>query len=474
VTRRNRIILTATAALCGALVLTAVRAHDAPRVATGFISRTLCSAAFVSGVNPDEVFSETANAMPGVRLITWAIDYRVDRKAKQVTTTLFWGGMSRAVYREGLGCYLAHGEASVDASLPAAGEIQRASLPEISGPSLVQAANPKLALALDRAFAEPEQPPFRRTKAVVIVKDGHVVAERNAPGYGIDTPILGYSATKSVISALTGILVRQGKLAVDRPAPVATWQNPDDPRHAITVDQLLRHTSGLAMGSSLNASLASTLAPVNEMKYVASDQAGFAESAALESAPGSAWNYHDGNYAILSRLIRDAVGGHAADVLRFARSELFGPLGMRNVTLEFDATGTPEGASQMLAPARDWARFGLLYLNDGVAGGKRILPEGWVDYSASPTPNGWVGYGAGFWTNRGGSLGANYRIEHGWPRDAFLAKGTLGQYVIVIPSERLVIVRLGTAPNWPLTADGVTRLISDVVVATHEARVAGD
>jgi CubicO group peptidase (beta-lactamase class C family) len=474
VTRRNRIILTATAVLCGALVLTAVRAQDAPRVATGFISRTLCSAAFVSGVNPDEVFSETVDAMPGVRLITWAIDYRVDRKAKQVTTTLFWGGISRAVYREGLGCYLAHGEASVDASLPAAGEIQRASLPEISGPSLVQAANPKLALALDRAFAEPEQPPFRRTKAVVIVKDGHVVAERYAPGYGIDTPILGYSATKSVISALTGILVRQGKLAVDRPAPVATWQNPDDPRHAITVDQLLRHTSGLAMGSSLNASLASTLAPVNEMKYVASDQAGFAESAALESAPGSAWNYHDGNYAILSRLIRDAVGGHAADVLRFARSELFGPLGMRNVTLEFDATGTPEGASQMLAPARDWARFGLLYLNDGVAGGKRILPEGWVDYSASPTPNGWVGYGAGFWTNRGWSLGANYRIEHGWPRDAFLAKGTLGQYVIVIPSERLVIVRLGTAPNWPLTADGVTRLISDVVVATHEARVAGD
>jgi CubicO group peptidase (beta-lactamase class C family) len=474
VTRRNRIILTATAVLCGALVLTAVRAQDAPRVATGFISRTLCSAAFVSGVNPDEVFSETVDAMPGVRLITWAIDYRVDRKAKQVTTTLFWGGISRAVYREGLGCYLAHGEASVDASLPAAGEIQRASLPEISGPSLVQAANPKLALALDRAFAEPEQPPFRRTKAVVIVKDGHVVAERYAPGYGIDTPILGYSATKSVISALTGILVRQGKLAVDRPAPVATWQNPDDPRHAITVDQLLRHTSGLAMGSSLNASLASTLAPVNEMKYVASDQAGFAESAALESAPGSAWNYHDGNYAILSRLIRDAVGGHAADVLRFARSELFGPLGMRNVTLEFDATGTPEGASQMLAPARDWARFGLLYLNDGVAGGKRILPEGWVDYSASPTPNGWVGYGAGFWTNRGWSLGANYRIEHGWPRDAFLAKGTLGQYVIVIPSERLVIVRLGTAPNWPLTADGVTRLISDVVAATHEARVAGD
>jgi CubicO group peptidase (beta-lactamase class C family) len=114
----------------------------------------------------------------------------------------------------------------------------------------------------------------------------------------------------------------------------------------------------------------------------------------------------------------------------------------------------------------------MLYLNDGVAGGKRILPEGWVKYSASPTPNGWVGYGAGFWTNRGDSYGATYRIEHGWPRDAFFAKGTIGQYVIVIPSERLVIVRLGTSPNWPFNADGVSRLVSDVVAATGKGQVA--
>ena len=153
-------------------------------------------------------------------------------------------------------------------------------------------------------------------------------------------------------------------------------------------------------------------------------------------------------------------------MLRFARTELFDPLGMHNVTLEFDAAGTPEGSSQMLAPARDWARFGLLYLNDGVVGGKRILPEGWVNYSASPTPNAWVGYGAGFWTNLGDSFGATYRIEHGWPRDAFFAKGTIGQYVIVIPSERLVIVRLGRSPNWPPDADGVFDLVSDVVAAT--------
>jgi CubicO group peptidase (beta-lactamase class C family) len=126
----------------------------------------------------------------------------------------------------------------------------------------------------------------------------------------------------------------------------------------------------------------------------------------------------------------------------------------------------------MLASARDWARFGQLYLDDGVAGGKRILPEGWVDYSAAPTPNGWVGYGAGFWSNLGDSFGASYRIEHGWPRDAFMAKGTIGKYVIVIPSGHLVIVRMGTSPNWPPEADGTFGLVGDVVAATRNGRVA--
>ncbi len=168
------------------------------------------------------------------------------------------------------------------------------------------------------------------------------------------------------------------------------------------------------------------------------------------------------------KLIREAVGGRAADVMRFARRELFDPLGMHHLTLQFDASGNPEGSGAMLASARDWARFGMLYLGDGVAGGKRILPEGWVQYSASPTPNARVGYGAGFWTNQGSSFGANYRIEHGWPRDAFFAKGTIGQYVIVIPSEHLVIVRLGISPNWP-DVDGVSRLVSDVVAATASA-----
>ncbi|MGY4255843.1 CubicO group peptidase (beta-lactamase class C family) [Bradyrhizobium sp. USDA 4516] len=472
-TRRKLFLILAATTAFGALALSAARARDVPEVATGFVANVICSETFVSGLDPRRNLTETTDAMPGAGLITWAMDTEVDLDRKDVTVTLFGLGRSHAVYREGMGCTLEHDETLGETALPPL-RPQAALLPEIAGPALVAPQTPQLAAALDRAFAEPAEPPFRRTRAVVVMKDGRIVAERYAAGVGTDTPLLGFSATKSVISALIGILVREGRLTRDQPVPIAAWRNPDDPRHAITVDQLLRHTAGLALGSSLQASLASVLEPVNRMKFMESDMAAFAESALLESAPGRVWNYHDGNYLILSHLIRNAVGGHAADVMSFAREELFGPLGMRNVVMQFDAAGTPEGSGAMMASARDWARLGQLYLNDGVAGGKRILPEGWVKYSASPTPNAWVGYGAGFWTNLGDSFGARFRVEHGWPRDAFFAKGTIGQYVIIVPSQHLVIVRLGRSPNMPPEADGVFDLVRDVVTATSaSARLAG-
>ncbi len=466
-TRRSILILTtatATALSIGA-VLAAAGSSDAPRIATGFVAHVLCSETFIAGRDPDQVLSETAQAMPGVGLISWGLGVAVDRTRRQVTTTLFGGEPSRAAYRDSLGCTMVHDDRAMDAGLPPAEPATPPLLPEIAGPAEVGTTDPRLRHALERAFAEPDTPPFRHTKAVVVVKNGRLIAERYAEGYGVDTPIHGWSATKSVINALIGILVRQGKLEIYQPAPVALWQNPDDPRHAITIDHLMRHTSGLAMGSSLNASLKSVLDPVNRMKFRERDMAGFAESATLETTPGEAWNYHDGNTMILSRIVRDAAGGHAADVLRLAQRELFGPLGMHNVTLEFDATGTPEGGSQMFATARDWARFGLLYLDDGVIGGKRLLPQGWTRYSASPTPNAWVGYGAGFWTNLGDSYGAGIRTSLGMPRDAFIAKGSFGKWVIIIPSERLVIVRLAVTRDSD-DVENVARLVSDVIAAT--------
>jgi len=467
VTRRRKIVLLTTTIACIGLALGDARARDVPKVATGFVADILCSETFVSGLDPGRNFAETMDAMPGTGLITWAMDTRVDRARKDVTVTLFGIGRSHAVYREGLGCTLDHGAGMADLTVPA-DDGQPALLPEIAGAALVPPQSPKLSAALDRAFTEPAQPPWRRTRAIVVMKSGRIVAERYADGIGPETPLLGFSMTKSVISALTGVLVRQGKLKLDGPAPVAAWKDPSDPRHAITVDQLLRHTAGLALGSSLEASLGSAFEPVNRMKFMESDMAAYAESIPLETSPGTAWNYHDGNILILSHLIRNAAGGSPADALRFARRELFAPLGMRHVTLQLDGSGTIEGSSEMLASARDWARFGQLYLNDGVAGGKRILPEGWVNYSATATPNAWVGIGAGFWTNQGSSFGATLRVDHGWPRDAFFAKGTIGQYTIVIPSEKLVIVRMGRSPNWPPEADGVFDLVRDVVAATRE------
>ena len=465
-TRRNLILILATSTALSALALSAARARDVPKVVTGFVANVLCTETFVSGLDPARVFAETTSAMPGAGLISWALDYHVDRARKDVTVTLFGLGRSHAVYRgEGLGCYLDHGSPAIDIALSPP-EARPALLPEIAGPSIVLPQTTKLAAALDRAFAEPDKSTPRNTRAIVVMRDGRIIAERYAEGVGIDTPLLGFSATKSVIAALAGILVYKGALKLHDPVPIVAWRGAGDARGAITLDHLLRHTAGLALGSSLQASLASALEPVNRMKFMEPDMATYAESMPLASAPGETWNYHDGNTVILAHLIRQAAGGRAADMMRFARQELFEPLGMRHVTLEFDASGNAEGSSQLLASARDWARFGQLYVNDGMAGGKRILPEGWVKYSATPTPGAWVGQGAGFWTNQGDSFGATYRTERGWPRDALYAKGTIGQYVIVVPSERLVIVRLGRSPNWPPEADGVFDLVRDVVAAT--------
>jgi CubicO group peptidase (beta-lactamase class C family) len=203
--------------------------------------------------------------------------------------------------------------------------------------------------------------------------------------------------------------------------------------------------------------------PTAQMVFATPDMAAMAEAAPVSSAPGAVWRYSNGNLLLLSRMIRDAAGGDAASVMRFAHAELFDKLGMTHATLEFDAAGTPIGASHMWASARDWARFGMLYLDDGVVGGQRILPEGWVDYSARLTPGSEAfGYGAGFWTNRGDQVAAPLH-RAGMPRDAFFARGSLGQFVVVVPSARLVIVRMGVSRDRGEYIRQMDRLTADAV-----------
>lgn len=447
-------IVPLTLTACGSL-------ERAAGVAAGFASHQLCSATFVSRVEPEAFYREAI--VPTMRPVSFLLSHKVDRDKAEVTASFAGLAESRAVYRGELGCLVVQGPMPV-AEKPEAHTPAPALLPPIAGSALVEPSNPAIKAALDRTFAENASPPYRNTHAVVIVHGGRVIAERYSAGYGIDTQVIGWSATKSVTNALIGILVRQGKLSPTGAAPIAAWSDPKDPRHTITIDNLLRMNSGLDVGQSLTASASTAFDPSAQMVFNERDMAAFAERVPLKFAPGSDWNYTNGNTLLLSRLIRDNAGGTAASTLAFARRELFDKLGMHHVTLEFDSTGTPIGSSHMLASPRDWARFGLLYLNDGVAGGERLLPEGWVDYSATLTPHSeQYGYAAGFWTQRGTTGGAAYRVKAGLPADSFMARGAFGQYVIVVPSHRLVVARFGTAFTARDDMDVVARLVADVI-----------
>jgi CubicO group peptidase (beta-lactamase class C family) len=437
-----------------------LRPDRAIRVATGAVAHNVCSKTFVSGLDPKAVFTETV-ARDGLRRLRHVLRFHVDRTARTVDASVAGLLTSHAVFHDGLGCVLLHGskepyllKSDIDAlKVPKSPPL----LAEVAGPDIVQPSDPALNAALDHAFEEPAEPPFRKTKAVVVVHDGKVIAERYADGIGVDTPLMGFSMTKSVVSALIGIMTQQGLTSPSLPAPVPEWRGANDPRREIEVEHLLRMTTGLALDETNSG-----FDPSSRMIYLHDDMAGFAVNAVPIAPPGTRWHYSSATTQILARAIRDAVGG-PEQTLAFAWRELLNPLGMRSVTLEFDGSGTLQGSTYMLASARDWAKFGLLYLNDGMIGGKRILHEDWVDFSAAATLG--TDYGAGFWTNRSEHPDARGRVRSGIPRDAFFASGDLGQRIVILPSQHLVVVRLGDSVDPTGDIRGLTRLVKEVIAA---------
>ena len=458
----SRKLIAAALLLAVPIALCAVYRPDrAIRVATGFVTHNVCSKSIVSGLDPRTAFAETVER-EGIRLLRPVLRYRLDRAAGTVDASVAGLFGSRAAFHDGFGCVVLNGphepyllKSDIDAlKRPKAPPL----LPEIAGPAVVEPSDPGLKAALDHAFEEPAAPPFRRTKAVVVVQDGNVVAERYADGIGVETQLLGYSMTKSVINALIGILTQQGLVTPSFPAPVPEWRGATDPRRDIDVEHLMRMTSGLALDETNSG-----FDPSSQMLYLHSDMAGFAAQAPLIAEPGTRWAYSSATTQLLARIIRDAVGG-PEQTLAFAWRELFNPLDMRDVTLEFDGAGTLQGTAYMLASARDWARFGLLYLNDGLIGGRRILHEDWVDLSAAATLD--SDYGAGFWTNRSEHEHAKGRVRLGIPKDAFFASGDLGQRIVILPTQRLVIVRLGDSVDPTGDIRGFGRLVKEVIAAT--------
>jgi len=435
---------------------TDIFAGKALTIATNSVSRSLCDAAFLSHVDPDRMFAQ--EQLPNMSSIGWALRYHVDREKREVRSTVLGAYGARAVYREGLGCVLVHGGATLPESAGFKAQPITRAFPE----PVVVPTDPALRQALDRAFAEPDPAHPRLTKGIVVLHDGKIIAERYAPGYGPDTPIWGHSLSKSITNALVGILVEMGKLRVDQPAAVAAWASPDNPHQTITVDQLLRMDSGLPFDETDGP-----VNPMSRMFFLENDMARYAETVPLVHPPGTVWGYSNLGYVLLARIAADAAGNvGAVGAERFVRNQLFAPLGMRSAVFETDLAGTLVGSSHVYASARDFARFGQLYLDDGVVNGRRILPAGWVAYSHSQTLK--TGYGAGFWTNlvNEGSVpiwDAPWGIPQA-PKDMFYARGAMGQYVIIVPSEHLVIARLGISLHG---GTGIGDLIAAVITALH-------
>jgi CubicO group peptidase (beta-lactamase class C family) len=284
----------------------------------------------------------------------------------------------------------------------------------------------RLQAALDAAFTPSPQERFQTIGVVVVYKD-HIIAERYAPGWGVHVPYRTWSTGKSIMSALIGILVRQGKLDVHAPAPIAAWQGRDDPRRAITIEHLLHMSSGLVSEGTRTT----------KAYWGGIDTAADIASKPLQVQPGTRWKYANYDTLLLTLSMKEVLGGGAA-YWTFPRHELLNKIGMRDTVLEMDPYGNFIMSSQNYSTPRDLARFGLLYLYDGVWQGERILPEGWVAYTVQPAPADTQGhYGAQFWL-----YGRDPRL----PDDVFSTAGSRGQYVTICPSHHLVVSRMGLDP----------------------------
>jgi CubicO group peptidase (beta-lactamase class C family) len=435
-------------------------------IGTGYTAKYICSSVFISHRDPQVTYREDVAPINPIAKI---IDVNIDREHKKVVASSFGLFKSTALYREGCGCTLIVGTTEaelrkqafmVPQSPPASQVVSSAPWPIGDGEAvepLPGGANiQRLKEAIDAAFAEPDPVKKKMTRAVIVVYDGKIIGEKYAPGFAKDMPLLSWSMGKSVTNALVGILVRQGKLRIHEPAPVPEWQEAGDPRNKITLDQLLRMSSGLKFDETYEP-----LHDVTEMLYRSYDFAAYAAKKPLEAAPDSKWVYSSGTANIVARIVRHAAEKDYPRYYDFLRKELFEKIGMRSAVPEPDPSGTFVGSSYMLATPRDWARFGLLYLQDGVWGGERILPEGWVKYTTTPTPKAPQGkYGAFFWLNAGTE---GNPIDRPWPdapRDTFSARGYQEQYVVIIPSKKLVIVRFGATSvrgAWDMN-DSISRV----------------
>jgi CubicO group peptidase (beta-lactamase class C family) len=424
-----------------------VKPPDLLRVGANYSAKIVCSNVFLAGRDPDEVLRTDVQA-PGVGLLR-LMRVSVDRERRVVRAGLLgFIGDGLAVERLGQGCTVVP-----DGNLDFARRVRAGSAPgELTPPAVAPAgaadgsgaadwpAGNAVATdtALDRLLAD-DTLAGPGIRAIVVVNHGRIVAERYGAGFSPATPLLGWSMAKSVVAGLVGVLVKEGRLALDQPAgwPAAGGGG----RERIRIADLLAMSSGLRFNEAYG-----TVSDVTRMLYLEPDMAGFARGQPLAHPAGEFWSYSSGTANVLSRIVQDAAGRLGA---KYPAEKLFKPLGMTSATMETDEYGTLVGSSYMYATARDWARYGQFLLQDGVWRGQELLPRGYVAMMASPVAASGGQYGHGLvwlWGSDAASPGQHPDLAFGIPAGTFWMEGHDGQSAAIIPSRELVIVRLGLTP----------------------------
>ncbi len=410
---------------------------DLIRVGSGYSAKIVCSNVFLAGRNADDVLALDVQA-PGHPLLR-LMRVSVDREAGTVSAGLFSIlGKSVAVFRDGLGC----------ANAPD-GDVALARA--ISGPTLTPAPDPDAPWPQGERVDASQDPAVAGIlddtaltgpgmRAVVVVRDGRIVGERYGDGFSEKTPLLGWSMTKTVNAAIIGTVIRLGRIDLDEKGLFDAWKA--DGRAAISLADLMAMSSGLQFNEDYG-----DVTDVTRMLYLEPDMAGYAAAKPLAGEVGKVFSYSSGTSVMLSRLWQEAVGDKD-EALAWPRVALFDPLGMQSAVLETDEHGTFVGSSYLYATARDWARFGQFLLQDGVWNGEPVLPDGFVKWMREKAPASAV-YGRGqLWLEGPGDEdrpGAGVAV--GVPADTFWLEGHDGQTVAVVPSKRLVVVRLGLTPS---------------------------
>jgi len=431
-------------------------AINGPTVSAGVSAQLACAGVFVSNRPLDDVIKQDVIRLSP--LTKWN-KYRLDRANGTVTVTALGLRTRTALYRPGVGCTLLVDETP---------ERLRAQAKDIPLPSTELRPQPwpmgdavdteRLPAGIDRAaldkaveesFTDETPDKAIDTRAIIVVYDGRIVAERYAPGFDRNTRLLGWSESKSVTAALIGTLVGEGRLHLDALAPIAEWKKPGDPRNAITLRQLLNMSGGLAFTEPYDPGNDST-----QMLFQEHDMARYAAAKPLAHPHGTVWYYSSGTANILSHIVFEETGGTLVSYESYARSHLFDPAGMTSALFEPDESGNFVGSSYLYMTARDWARFGLLILDRGTINGHELLPAAFVDFVCTPAPAApRKQYGGQFWLNGFSKDNPKEREFPHLPADMCAAEGHNDEFTSVFPSRKVVIVRLG----WTVTDGGFNR-----------------